>query len=397
MIRELSKEDIRQLLVNYHNLNGRENNSGICGVRQILARIGSLQYDPLNVVGRNADLVLQSRVKNYSPEILQTLLYTEHSLIDGFDKEMCIYNTNEYSKFSKIRKAHTESTLRTLKGRNQLGALDILEEVRNHIEKYGVTGTRDLSIGESKEGKWGHRKLSSAALDYLYNKGELCVANKKGTQKYFDFTEKVLKPEYCNNYDFPTLEDFYDWYVKRRIACVGVIWDKRGGAWQGHYLSDNTIRKAALKRLLDRGEIEQFYVEGMKELFYIISDDLELLNLRENEKTVRFIAPLDNILWDRNMIEKIFGFEYRWEVYTPVDKRKFGYYVIPVLYGNEFIARFEPNLLSKEKCFSIKNWWWEPSVSKTDKMLFSIEEAMCDFAKFLGTTCSPTNMKLLRN
>jgi uncharacterized protein YcaQ len=397
MIRKFSKKDFRQLLMNYHNLNDRENISGIDGVRKILARIGSVQYDPLNVVGRNADLVLQARVKDYSPEILQKLLYTEHGLIDGFDKEMCIYNTEEYPKFSGIREAHTESTLRTLKGRNQLGAIDILEEVRNHIEKHGITGTRDISIGESKEGSWGHRKLSSAALDYLYNKGELCVANKKGTQKYFDFTEKVLKPQYCSEYDFKTIEDFYDWYVKRRIACIGAICDKRGGAWQGHYLSDNTIRKAALKRLVDRGEIEQFSVEGMKEFFYIKSDDIELLNLGENEETTKFIAPLDNILWDRNMVEKIFNFEYRWEVYTPVDKRKYGYYVIPVLYGNEFVARFEPNSFSEEKCFSIKNWWWEPSAIKTDKMLSSIEEAMFDFAKFLGTTCSPTNMELLRN
>lgn len=87
----LSKEDAREFLVNYHNLNGSQNYCGLSGVLKYFKKVGSIQYDPLNVVGRNADLVLQSRIINYNKEMLQDLLYKEHTLVDGFDKEMYNY------------------------------------------------------------------------------------------------------------------------------------------------------------------------------------------------------------------------------------------------------------------------------------------------------------------
>ena len=107
---------------------------------------------------------------------------------------------------------------------------------------------------------------------------------------------------------------------------------------------------------------------------------------------VRFIAPLDNIMWDRQMLEMIFDFTYRWEVYTPVSKRKFGYYVLPVLYNGQFVARFEAETIRQAGEFVIKNWWWEPEIEPTGEMIEIIAKEMMRFAEFLQTNNSPNNI-----
>lgn len=385
-----AKDEVREKLLQYHNISSNEILSGIDGVRAIMSRLGSIQYDPLNVVGRNADLVLQARVNNYRPEYLYTLLYEEHSLTDGFDKEMCIYNTKDFSKFSKVREEHIKSVFQTLEYRGQTAALDILEDVRNFVAENGLTGTKDISIGEVRESRWGHKKLSSAALDYLYNKGELCVADKKGTQKYFDLTERVVPIEF-NKTDEMTLDEFLDWYIERRIRSLGFVWNKNGGAWQGHYLSDKEIRTAVLERLLQKNIINAFQIEGISDTFYACNDFSTYQVNKEQQDYARFIAPLDNIMWDRTMLEKVFDFSYRWEVYTPVAKRKYGYYVIPVIYNNCFVARFEPEAVSKAGCFSIKNWWWETNISPDERMRTAIVNEMLRFSEYLQVECDEKN------
>lgn len=393
----ISKEEARNFLINYHNLNHIRNFHGIDGVRQCFQQIKSIQYDPLNVVGRNADLVLQSRVKGYKPEMLQGLLYQRHELIDGFDKEMCIYVANEFNYFSRIRQACGESTKDTLGHRGQLDALHILDQVREHVKKYGITSSKDISIGEGRKGSWGHKKLSSAALDYLYCIGELSVAEKRGMQKYYDFTENVVHKKILDQEGWKSDDEFIEWYIKRRIKSVGMLWNKRGGAWQGHYLSDLKLREQVLNCLCQKGEVLMFNIEGIDSPFYMCYEDKNFLNTISNEKQVEFLAPLDNILWDREMVNKIFGFEYRWEVYTPIEKRKYGYYVLPVLYGNQIIARVEPEKCKKGVPFTIKNWWWEPDITVTDEMLEQIHRSIRSFAEYLSVPCLDSYINVIMN
>lgn len=95
------------------------------------------------------------------------------------------------------------------------------------------------------------------------------------------------------------------------------------------------------------------------------------------------------------MLEALFTFNYRWEVYTPVAKRKFGYYVLPVLYDGQFIARFEAEPVKKVKAFTIKNWWWEPGVKPDDTMNQAIEQELTRFTKFLQVEPAPDNKDLI--
>ena len=379
----ISKEEARLFLIQYHNLNNSQPYCGKEGILSYFEKVGSIQYDPLNVVGRNADLVLQSKITDYKPNLLQDLLYKERDLVDGWDKEMCIYLTSQYSRFERIRQTRTDLIKYTLEYRGQLAVFDILDEVRNSIKSRGALSSKDLSIGEIRKDRWGPKKLSSAALDYLYTKGELSIVNKSGTQKLYDFTENVFNEDITEPFPFQDDEDFLSWYVKRRIGSVGMLWDRRGGAWQGYYLYDKALREKTLNNLLEAGSILRFQVEDLKASFYVRKQDLSYFQSGSNKTVAKFLAPLDNFLWDRDMISKLFGFDYSWEVYLPVEKRKYGYYVLPVLYGNQLIARFEPNQARKGSEFSIKNWWWEKDVAVTSDMKEAISIAVNDFCSYL--------------
>lgn len=260
------------------------------------------------------------------------------------------------------------------------------------MEKHGKTGTKDISIGEVRESRWGYKKLSSTALDYLYNTGVLTVIDKRGTQKYFDLTERVIDSENLSCNPNMTVEEFLEWYVERRIQSVGFLWNKSGGAWQGRFLSENKLRSSTLQTLIEKNRIEEIQIEGIKEPFYISKKYKKYMKNRATNNYVRFIAPLDNIMWDRQMLEMLFGFTYRWEVYTPVKKRKYGYYVLPVLYNGQFIARFEAEPIRKAEEFMIKNWWWEPTVEPNDEMKEMIVIEIARFTEFLQFDNSPKNI-----
>ena len=378
-----SKEEVRRMLCRYHNLDGAENLRGKSGAETIMARIHSIQYDPLSVVARNADLVLQARVRGYTEDLLSELLYTDHSLVDGYDKEMCIYEARDFGRFQFVRQEHEMQVTATLRYRNQLDALEILADVTDFVAKHGRTGTKDITIGEARESRWGHKKLSSAALDYLFNTGVLTVADKKGTQKYFDLTERVLSAEKLSCDPDMTVEAFCEWYIERRIQCVGLLWNKNGGAWQGHFVSDSDIRTPALQSLEEKGRIEKIQVTGIKEPFYLSKTVQAYMDVPSAGSCARFIAPLDNIMWDRQMLEELFGFEYRWEVYTPAEIRKYGYYVLPVLYNGSFVARFDPEPVRKAGKLAVKNGWWEAGVTPDDDMREQITKEMKCFADFL--------------
>lgn len=380
---QYSKEEARHMLCRYHNLDGAETLYGKTGVEMIMQRIHSIQYDPLNVIARNADLVLQARVHDYKEQDLYHLLYNEHRLVDGFDKEMCIYQSDDFSGFRYVREEHLKRVIATLQYRDQMGALDILDDIRAFVSQHGKCGTKDISIGEVRESRWGPKKLSSAALDYLFNAGELCVADKKGTQKIFDLTERVIDHKYLQCDRDMTIDEFLEWYVERRLECVGFLWNKSGGAWQGPFVSDNQLRRSILEILTKKNKISEMKIEGIDDIFYIPNNVIEHMQYRTKSSYARFIAPLDNIMWDRQMVEKLFDFTYRWEVYTPAAKRKFGYYVLPVLYNDRFVARFEAEPVQQADAFILKNWWWEKNVTPDDDMIETIMQEMDRFAAFL--------------
>ena len=359
----LSKDELRSFLVAYHSLDSYNHLSGKEGIKKILRRIGSVQYDPLNVVGRNPDLVFQSRIKDYAADLLNELLYEDRALIDGWDKEMSIYLTADWPSFSRVRQDIMKGSRRTLQYRGQEETLSYLPQIIEEIKNRGPLAAREIKLGACKGGRWGHRQISGAALNYLYVEGKLGIHSKKNAQKTYDLVENLLPKKILNTPDpFETEDDFYEWYFYRRIGSIGVHWLRNGSGWLGSYLRDSGLRQKTMASLEEKKLIVPVSVPEINETFYVRKKDVSLLNKQNQyDEIARVLAPLDNMLWDRLMVKKVFDFEYTWEVYVPQEKRKYGYYVLPVLYRNNLVARFEPVKHEKGKPFSIKNWWWEPS------------------------------------
>jgi len=358
----LSKDEFRAFMVRYHFLDNSVLLSGKRGIKKLLRRIGSVQYDPLNIVGRNPDLVFQSRISGYTMGLLDELLYRERSLVDGWDKEMSIYLSQDWPNFSRIRQRREEGTRRTLRRRGQEEVLSYLPQVIDEIKNRGPLGARDIKFGACKnKGRWGHRQISGAALDYLHAAGELGIYKKRNAQKIYDLNAHLI-PEKIRETKDPCIsdDDFFEWYFSRRIGSIGAYWSRNGSGWLGDYLCDPMLRQRILKSLEEKNLIVPLKIPELSETFYIRRKDISILNEKNKyDEAVRILAPLDNMLWDRLFIQKVFDFEYSWEVYVPQEKRKYGYYVLPVLYRNNLIARLEPVKHEKGKPFRIKNWWWE--------------------------------------
>jgi len=363
MTYSISKQELRSFLVRYHSLDNYDHLAGKPGIKKLLRRIGSVQYDPLNVVGRNPDLVFQSRIKDYRMSLLEELLYRERSLIDGFDKEMSIYLTADLPCFTRIRQASIESARRILGHREQDEVLSHLPLIMKEIRKKGALAPRDIKLGPCKENRWGHRQISGAALDYLLTAGELGIYNKKGAQKIYAPIADLLPDKILSAPDpFTGENEFLEWYILRRLGSLGAYWPRNGPGWLGHYISNTGLRQKIIKSLEEKKLIVPIMIPEINETFYICRKDLPILNEKNKyDGAARILAPLDNMLWDRLLLKKVFDFEYTWEVYVPAVKRKYGYYVLPVLYRNSLIARFEPCKYDKGQSFTIKNWWWEPS------------------------------------
>ena len=383
---KISKEMARSFLVNYQGLNDLSEFEGLDGTKEFLQRVRCIQFDPLNVVGRNPDLVLQARVTNYRPEMLEKLLYQDRVLVDGADKELSIFMTEDYPKMARVRKAKTAELERTFAYRGSLEALDVLEEVKNYVRDHGPQPANKIDVGgRAKEGRWGHKKLSSAALDYLYHAGQLGISHKLKTQKAYDLSENLLPKEILNCADpFASERDFLKWYVMHRIGSIGMVRNKNSGAWLGKFLGDQKARTEIIEELALEGELLALRVEDSKETYYVRREDARYLEKGAEESVAKFLAPLDNLIWDRGMAEDLFDFQYSWEVYTPASKRKYGYYVLPVLYKNRFVARFEPEKKNGQAPLQIKNWWWEPGVMADEEMTEAIRAAFQRFSDYLG-------------
>ncbi|AKI96766.1 winged helix-turn-helix domain-containing protein [Kosmotoga pacifica] len=383
---QLTKKQARQFILIHQMIMPPRKLMGKEGVLQYIHHAGCIQFDPLNVVGYNPYLVLQSRIENFKSEYLQELLYSDRKLLDGWDKNMSIYSIEDWPYFSRYRE---EAYQRYGDGSSPINK--ILPKVREALNRNGPLSSIDLNFDTMVDWSWAPTRAARAALESMYYWGELIIHHKVGTRKVYDFTKKHLPSELLSLPDpNTTMEQYFEWHVKRRIKAVGLLWGRPSDAWLGiRWMKSNECIEA-LSRLEKKGEVLRIEVEDIKYPFYILKEEApllhEVLNGVDVEPQASFIAPLDNLLWDRKLIKEIFGFEYVWEVYKPVSERKYGYYVLPVLYGDRFVARFEPKFDKKIGKLNIINWWWEPDMIVSKEMEKALIQCFKQFLEYLGAT-----------
>ena len=351
------------------------------GIMEFIRQAGCIQFDPVDVCGKNAELVLQSRIKRFSKEMLSDLLYQDRVLVDYFDKNLAIFPVVDWPYFERYREQHRqwERSHEAVRGAGS--------QVRKHITAHGPVCSGDLDMPDKVDWYWSRTKLSRAVLEHMYFTGELAVHHKIGSIKYYDLIENCIPRTILSAPEpYPDEHDHQTWRVLRRIGSVGLLWNRASDAWLNIGGLKSAERSAAFTRLLREQKIEAVHVEGIKDELYMQVEDIPLarqcVDQNSWKKRCEFIAPLDNLMWDRKLIQALFGFDYKWEIYTPADKRRFGHYVLPVIYGDRFIARIEASADTKTHTLLVKNIWFEPDVKRTTRMDEAIDSAIRRFSLF---------------
>ncbi|MGD8626734.1 MAG: crosslink repair DNA glycosylase YcaQ family protein [Anaerolineae bacterium] len=357
---------------------------GKAGVLAHIRHVGCIQFDPLNLVGRNPELVLQARVADFRPALLEDLLYGERRLLDGWDKMMSIYPLEDWPYFRRQRER-----VRNNSGKSAEAVEAVAPRVRQALRERGPLSSLDLDFGQTVDWSWAPARLARAALESMYGWGELIVHHKVNTRKVYDLADRHLAAELLSAPEPNETEtEFHDWYVRRRLGSVGLLWARAGDAWLAMGGIKTRARRAALARLRQRGEVVAVGVEGIDPPLYLRVQDRPALERvlagEDPPPQAAILAPLDNLLWDRRFIETLFGFRYRWEVYKPAAERQYGYYVLPILYGDRFVARFEPVRDKADGALVIQGWWWEPGVAPTEEMKAALARCFAHFMDYLG-------------
>lgn len=377
----LTKRQARQFILIKQGLLGEYRFSGKEGVLEFVRQAGCVQFDPIDVCGKNAEVVLQARVKGFTKKMLYELLYKDRKLIDYFDKNLAIMAIEDWPYFERIRQENRQG------GRGREEVDKIVEEILAIIAQRGPICSKDIDFDEKVDWYWSSTKLARAALETLYFRGDLIIHHKKGTNKYYALTKDHIPEELWKAEDpYPEEIDHLKWRVLRRISAVGLLWNKPSDAWLCLWNLKSKERNIIFEDLQKDKKIIEIAVEGCKDKFYCLAKDINIVEevhkLQEYKERTELIAPLDSFLWDRKLIKELFGFEYKWEIYTPEEQRKYGYYVLPILSGDRFIGRCEVIADKKKKMLLVKNIWYEANVKPTKKLKEELNRCFKRFMRF---------------
>jgi uncharacterized protein YcaQ len=365
----ISQEQARHFLVAYHL-----QQTDLPGV---FAHLGTVQYDPLNPVGRNPDLVLQARVPGYRVNDWQQAAYTDRLIYDAWDKQACLVLASDWSRRACIREMY-----RPYHDREVLQAeADVARTILSEIDARGPLSSQDFEDRHRySDDTWYGQTRANRVLRALWACGEIVTHHRKNGRHYYDRPARIIPSQY---HDMPPLLDkeaYTRWIIAQRYRAVGLLRPNAEACiWSA--CGDSAARKLAHVQLVDDGTLIPVRVGEKGTLYYMLSSALSLLDTELPEPRVIFMGPLDNMLWDRKAVQQLFDFDYIWEVYKPVAQRRWGYYVLPVFYGNRFIARLDSRL--EKGIWTILHWWWEPDIVPDAEMLDTLRSATARFLHYL--------------
>jgi uncharacterized protein len=366
---QLSREQARHLLACYHFTP-----TDLLGV---FTRLGTVQYDPLNPVGRNPDLVLQARVPGYRVDDWQALAYEQRLIYDAWDKQACLVPISDWSRRALVRERYRAYHDREILHTEPVAVAAVLAL----LDARGPLSSLEF---ERKTGydpnSWAGSTQAKRILRSLWVNGEVVTHHRRNGRHYYDRASRVIPAEHFEQ--APLLDEaaYQRWILARRYQATGLlrpnaesaIWASCGEAAQ---------RKQALHELLDEGTLTPVQIEANKHTYYAYSEALKQLDAPPLPPRALFLGPLDSLLWDRKGLQQIFDFDYLWEVYKPEHLRKWGYYVLPVWYGERFIARLDSRL--EQGIWTLARWWWEPDITPDADLLEALRAAIEQFAAYL--------------
>lgn len=362
----VTKDQVAAFLINHHRFQS-SSLPHLEAVEDVFRHLRLIQYDPLNPCGRNVDLVLQSRLNSYHVNGFIPWAYKKAQAIDGYDKQLCVLPIEDWGylhyfidRMSPVRRQFIQDH------REQLNDLLLYIADNGPVPTDILKDGRKVDIGWYDPTSW-----SKTALESLWRLGEVVSLRQESGRKMYDIPQRVY------GYAMPERPSLSD-HVSRRLASTGLLPLSGGGTgWLG--TGTGRVIGNHVKAMVQSGALSEVSVEGSKTKYVVRLQDRPLLESPlQTTDAVSFLAPLDNFLWDRQLIYDIFGFFYRWEVYTPEHKRTYGYYCLPILKGHSLVGRIEPALFHNS--LFIKGLWWEDG-GKMD--LADLEEPIDKFRRYL--------------
>jgi uncharacterized protein YcaQ len=383
----------RQLAVASQQLNKLPTKTDSSEIFTTIQQLGCLQIDPINVVARSPLLVLWSRLGNYNIADFETLLWDEKSLFEYWAHAASIVLTEDYPLHypHMVNYASGESNwdkrVRGWLEKNQSFRQYILEELAQrgpllHTELENRIVEPWPSTG------WTNNRNVTLMLQFMWERGEIMVSRRFGSgfglKKQWALAEKHL-PQWANHEPWPQ-EKVVAVAAQKALRALGVGTAKH---IENHFIRGRYPGlEAVLEKLVSDGRIHPIHVSDLPGDWYIHSDTLPLweqLEAGDWQPRTTLLSPFDNLICDRDRTEMLFDFYYRSEIYTPKAKRKYGYYVLPILHGEQLIGRIDPKLDRKTKTLHIYATHAEPGAPQSKKVRTAIRQAIEELAQFLGT------------
>ena len=384
----VSAEDARRFLVARQLLAPARSLSGSDGVLEVFRRWGSVQFDPIPIAGRSHDLVLHARVAGYEPSWMDDL-YERRDVFEAYNKGLSLVLTEEYPWF--------RGTLSLRSPRVISDNREVAERVLERIREYGPLSALDFERASGDETDWfgAPTNVVRAVLEAYAVTGVLGLARREGNRRYYDLLERLLPAEVLAR-EVPLHEQMrhklhsrYRTHGLLGVAGTGDIFGGIGTAKPDPRLPGYPGRNALREELIESGELVPVEVEGVRAKRFVLRDEVGLLESPpEPPLSVAFLSPFDPLIWDRPLLASLFGFDYVWELFFPPEKRRFGWYVLPVLFRDRFVGRIEPRIDRAEQRVEVVGLWWEDGFEpkRVEGFVDAMRAALEAYIAFAGAT-----------
>ncbi len=389
----ISKQTARRFVLGKQGLWPGRRWKGKAGTATAIRACEAVQLDPLNVAARSQDIVLHSRVLDYKPDYLYDVMYKERGFFD-YGGWLAVYPMSElpYWRVHMERRSHQKRVEDFV-----LSNPELFEQVRAVLRERGPLGNRDFT--GNRVGAWNYRgrKETSLVLFDMWLSGELMMHHREGFSRVYDFRENIAPKEFDYVASEKEAEEFF---ARKTVSFMGLKSETKMGPELNYYMRRD-YPPDAMKKMLEQqkalGVLEQVQIEGGRETYLVLKEDVPALDSLEEGKVpkgwnpketttleeVTFLASLD-IVSARGRAMKLFDFDYKWEVYVPAHKRRWGYYVLPILYGDDLVARLDPKLDRTTMTLEIKGFWHEDDAPVKDvEFADALARGLIRFAKFV--------------
>jgi uncharacterized protein YcaQ len=375
----LSNRDARRLLLHALDLAGTP--TGKLNLIGLIERLGFVQLDTIRVVARAHDHILWSRNQHYREPMLNKLLAKERAVFEHFTHDASVLPMSTYPIWRRQFR-RMEVKLRRSAWYGSMPDFTGLAEIKTRIAKEGPLSTHAFdSVCADKSVAW-RRPPHKQALDFMWHVGELSTSHRENFVKFYDLTERVIPKPYLE--DERPDEEQLDWLCQEaldRLAFASCGDIQR--FWEAASIVEVKLWSEAKERSLTEVMVETAAGDWVQ-LMAPVDIEHRLQTLPAPTTRLRILNPFDPLVRDRTRLKRLFNFDYRIEIYVPAAKRRYGYYVFPMLEGDRFVGRIEVRAERVEGLLNVINLWWEPGVRMSAGRQEKLEAELTRLARFVG-------------